>query len=178
MTTQQTDLQPTTEVVYCTNHPHTETLLRCNRCNKPICIKCAKLTDVGYRCDECIREVQDKYYNAESKDNLIALAVGFLVAVVATPILGFFLGFFGFFFGSIIALMVGSAAGTTLAQIIRRAVGNRRGRKLGAFAVTGIIVGIIVGGLLGVIFVGFGVFSIPMLIFSVLAVTTAYPFLR
>ncbi len=178
MTIQETDTQPVAEVVYCANHPQTETLLRCNRCDKPICMKCAKLTDVGYRCEECIRGVQDKYYNAEAKDNLIALVVAFFVGVVATPILGFFLGFFGFFFGTIIALMVGSGAGASLAQIIRRAVGNRRGRKLGAFAVAGIIAGIIVGALLGVILFGFAPISIPMLVFTVLAITTAYPFLR
>jgi len=178
MTAQQLEQEPAEEVLYCANHPHTETLLRCNRCNKPICMKCAKQTAVGYRCEECIRGVQDKYYNAEGKDNVIALVVGFLVALVATPILGFFLGFFGFFFGSIIALMAGSGAGATLAQIIRRAVGNRRGRRLGLFAVIGIVAGILIGVLIGFIFVGFGVLSIPMLIFAVLAITTAYPFLR
>ncbi|MEN6392186.1 MAG: B-box zinc finger protein, partial [Anaerolineaceae bacterium] len=33
-----TDNPPT---LYCTNHPQTETSLRCNRCDKPICTKCA-----------------------------------------------------------------------------------------------------------------------------------------
>ena len=37
----------------CTFHPNVETQLRCNRCNKPICIKCAKHTPTGYRCPEC-----------------------------------------------------------------------------------------------------------------------------
>lgn len=178
MTASQIEPQSTEEVLYCANHPQTETLLRCNRCNKPICMKCAHLTDVGYRCEECIRTVQDKYYNAASTDNLIALGVGFLVALVATPILGILLRVPGLFFGSIIALMVGSAAGTSLAQIIRRAVGNRRGRKLGRFAVAGIILGILVGALAGAIFIGFAPISIPMIIFAVLAITTAYPFLR
>ena len=62
-------------VMYCTNHPDTETLLRCNKCGKPICLKCAVLTEVGYRCKECIREQQNVFYNAMTGDNWIAFAV-------------------------------------------------------------------------------------------------------
>jgi VIT1/CCC1 family predicted Fe2+/Mn2+ transporter len=166
--------QPMEEILYCANHPDRETLLRCNRCGKPICTECAVLTDVGYRCPECIREVQNKYYNADQKDNAIAFGVAFGVALIATPILGFLLGFFGFFFGSIIALMLGSGAGASLAQIIRRSVGKRRGRHLGAFATAGIIVGILVAYL----FIPFVYLNIPLLIFTALAISTAYPFLR
>ncbi|TFG48896.1 MAG: hypothetical protein E4H33_03340, partial [Anaerolineales bacterium] len=42
----------------CTFHPKRETQLRCNRCEKPICIKCAIHTPTGYRCQECIRSQQ------------------------------------------------------------------------------------------------------------------------
>ena len=62
-------------VMYCANHPDTETLLRCNKCNKPICLKCAVQTPVGYRCKECVREQQDVYYNGTTSDNLIAVRV-------------------------------------------------------------------------------------------------------
>ena len=44
--------------MYCANHPTVETTLRCNRCEKPICAKCAVLTPTGYRCKECIKEQQ------------------------------------------------------------------------------------------------------------------------
>ena len=163
------------ETLYCANHPQTETLLRCNRCNKPICVeKCAVQTDVGYRCKECIREVQDKYYNAETKDNWIALIVSFVVTLVAMPLVGFFLGMFGFFFGSIIALLIGSAAGTALSQIIRRAVGKRRGRNLRWFALAGILLGIGVA----ILFVPFPLLNLPTLLFGILAISTALPFLR
>jgi hypothetical protein len=176
MTIDQNPVQETNvgEMLTCANHPNTETLLRCNRCNKPICMKCAVQTDVGYRCKECIREVQDKYYTAETKDNWIALGVSFLVTVIAAPILGFFLGFFGFFFGTIIAILVGGSAGTMLSQIIRRAVGGRRGRNMRWFALAGIILGVLVA----ILFTPFPLLNIPTLVFAVLASTTALSFLR
>ena len=43
------------ETVYCSYHPNVETGLRCNKCGKPICVKCARRTPVGYRCPDCIR---------------------------------------------------------------------------------------------------------------------------
>ncbi len=42
----------TPQPMVCANHPNRETMLRCNRCEKPICIHCAVLTEVGYRCKE------------------------------------------------------------------------------------------------------------------------------
>ena len=44
--------------VYCANHPGVETSLRCNKCGKPICAKCAIRTPTGYRCKECVRGQQ------------------------------------------------------------------------------------------------------------------------
>ena len=78
-------------VLYCANHPDTETLLRCNRCEKPICLKCAVLTDVGYRCKECIRGVQSSYFTANATDNIVGFVVALLVTAIASPIAGFIL---------------------------------------------------------------------------------------
>jgi hypothetical protein len=165
-------------VMYCANHPNVETLLRCNKCGKPICMKCAVQTPVGYRCKECVRQQQNVYFNAEAWDNPIALAVSFLVTLIATPLVSAILGRMGFF-GIIIALFIGASAGGILAQIIRRAVGRRRGRYLPYFALAGIIFGVLIGSLIALLFIGiFPLFSIPMLIFAFLAITTAYQILR
>jgi membrane associated rhomboid family serine protease len=48
--------------LYCYRHPQVETSLRCNRCNKPICPKCAQRTPVGFRCAECVSAIEDRYY--------------------------------------------------------------------------------------------------------------------
>lgn len=176
------------EVLYCANHPETETLLRCNRCNKPICLKCAVQTAVGYRCKECIRNVQSGYFNIENKDYPIALLVAMLVTAIATPIAGTLIRGFGFF-GFLIAFFLGSGAGGLLAQIIRAAVGRRRGLYLRHFALGGILLGlllgsaitglILAGGIMGIVVGILSIFTnLPLIIFVVLAVATAYQLLR
>jgi hypothetical protein len=165
------------EVLYCANHPGIETLLRCNRCNKPICTKCAVLTDVGYRCKECIRGVQASYFNAIPTDNLIGFGVALVVAAIASPIAGFIFAFVPLFFGVIIAFAIGSGAGGALAQIIRASVGRRRGRYLRYFTLAGIILGVLLGGFVGLLF-GIPVFSLTTLVFTVLSTITAYQILR
>ncbi len=164
------------ETLYCANHPDRETLLRCNRCGKPICMKCAKLTDVGYRCPECIRGVQDNYFNAETRDNPIAFGTALLVAAIATPIVGALLGQL-FIFGIIIAIVAGPSAGGIVAQIVRSAVGKRRGRRLRYFAVAGITLGTVLGGVIALLF-GIWAFNLGMLIFVVSAALTVNQLLR
>ncbi len=166
-------------VLYCANHPNTETLLRCNKCGKPICMKCATLTDVGYRCKECIRSHQNIYFNAESWDNPVAFGVSFLVAAIATPILSALLSFGGFF-GFIFAFILGPGAGGILSQIIRKVVGRRRGRYLRYFAMGGVVLGMIFGTFAGMLlpFSGPGIFSLPVLLFAFLAASTAYQVLK
>lgn len=164
-------------VLYCVNHPGTETLLRCNRCERPICLKCAVLTDVGYRCKDCIRGVQASYFNAIPTDNLIGFGVAFIISAIAAPVAALLLAFIPFFFGIIIAFAIGSGAGGALAQIIRTSVGRRRGRYLRHFTLAGIILGVLVGGFVGLLF-GVPVFSLTTLAFTILATATAYQILR
>lgn len=187
MTVQTPPTETTSDALYCANHPDTETYLRCNRCNKPICLKCAVQTAVGYRCKECIRGVQDKYFNAETRDYPIAFGVSMIVTAIAAPLAGFLIGRFGFF-GLLIAFFLGSSAGGILAQIIRRAVGKRRGRYLRHWALAGVIMGLLVSGpILGLVLVGwplglvvgFGMLlNLPMLLFTILAAATTYQLLR
>ncbi len=55
-------------VLYCTVHPNVETALRCNRCGRPMCNRCAVRTPVGYRCRECVRGQQQVFYTAQTLD--------------------------------------------------------------------------------------------------------------
>ncbi|HAJ35690.1 MAG TPA: hypothetical protein DCL15_08365 [Chloroflexi bacterium] len=166
-------------VMYCANHPDTETLLRCNKCGKPICLKCAVLTEVGYRCKECIREQQNVFYNAMTRDNWIAFAVAAIITLVAWPIVAFLFSITGIF-GWIIAALIGSGAGAALAQIIRNSVGRRRGRYIRHFTLAGIIVGLVASGLMtSFLFTSFmPFFSLGGLIFVALALGAAFQTLR
>jgi hypothetical protein len=176
-----TQPQSDSDTLYCVNHPNVETLLRCNRCGRPICLKCAELTDVGYRCKECIRGVQDKYFTALPTDNIIAFGVALLVTAVVAPVLGLVLRMF-WLFGWILAFMLGGAAGGILAQIIRSAVGKRRGRYTRYYALGGVILGVIAGSLVGSAIFGVSpivlLFNIPLLIFAFLVAVTTNRLLR
>ena len=100
----------------CYIHPKVETQLRCNRCDKPICIKCATHTPTGYRCPECIRSQQRIFVTTKWFDYVIAAAI---TAVIAY--LGSFFTFLGFY--SFLAAM---AAGFAAVWLVKKAISNRR----------------------------------------------------
>ena len=50
MTQEDTTAAPT-----CYRHPDRHTLLRCSRCERPICAACSIDASVGQRCPECVR---------------------------------------------------------------------------------------------------------------------------
>jgi hypothetical protein len=125
------------EVLFCANHPSRETHLKCNRCGKPICSSCARLTPVGYRCPECIREHEDIFYTATAVDYLIAALLAFPLGFIAGYLAWLFtsIGFFGFFL-----IFLAPAVGTFLARIIIKAVGRRRGRWLPYLVASAIVI--------------------------------------
>jgi len=118
----------------CAYHPDRETTLRCNKCEKPICTKCAVLTPVGYRCKECVRGQQSVFETARPADFVIAAVVSAVGTGIAVALLNF-LGFWGFFVAPIV--------GGGLAEIVRAAVRRRRGRKLPLVAALGGVVGVL-----------------------------------
>jgi hypothetical protein len=167
------------ETLVCVNHPDTETTLRCNRCGRPVCVRCVELTEVGYRCKDCIREQQNTFFTAVSTDYVIVAVVSFLLAAVAAPLIEVLLGIFGLFLGIILAVVLGPAVGGTAATIIRRSVGRRRGRYMGIVAVVAIILGMLVGVLVGAMVFGLRIGNlIPLLVFLFLALSTIYATLR
>ena len=165
------------QVLFCANHPETETTLRCNRCGKPVCVRCVELTEVGYRCKECIRAQQNVFFTAETKDYFVLAIVSFFLAALATPIIELLLGMLGLFFGVILAVFLGPAVGGAAATIIRRSVGRRRGRYMGAVGVVAIILG--VGfGLIAASMFGLRINLIPLAVFLFLSLSTIYATLR
>ncbi|NUQ37954.1 MAG: hypothetical protein HUU23_09195 [Caldilineales bacterium] len=120
--------------LFCANHPNRETLLRCNKCNKPICPQCAVQTPVGYRCKECVRGQQDKFYTAGRREQVL----GYAAAALAGLLLGgaaFLLGLFmGGFFGLLLAFFLGPALGGALAELVWRGMGRKRARNFNLIA--------------------------------------------
>lgn len=137
--------EPQLGTLVCANHPDRETYLRCNRCNKPICIECAVLTPTGYRCKECVRGQQRTFETARSLDYVLAggtaLVISFLGSYIV-PVMQFF------------TIFVAPIVGMIAAEIIRRAVNRRRSRLLFQIAAAGAVVGglpLLASGLLGII---------------------------
>ena len=81
------------EHTYCAVHPDRETALQCNKCGRYMCVQCAVPTPVGYRCKECVRGIEDKFFNASPADPAIVFAVcavlsgigAFIAAQVVPP---------------------------------------------------------------------------------------------
>jgi hypothetical protein len=160
--------------LYCYNHPDRETMLRCNRCERPICSACAVLTPTGYRCKECVRGQQRVFDTAQWFDYPLA----FFVAAALS-----FAGSFAIQFLSWFIIFVGPIVGTIVAEAVRWVVHRRRSRLLWQLALAGVIVGALpalLGGLLGLVFAGragaFGLLSLlwPGVYLFLVASTTYY----
>ncbi len=121
-------------VLFCANHPQVETMLRCNRCGKPICTRCAVQTPVGYRCKQCVGQQQAVYYTGGALDYVI----GGVIAVVLGGVAGYLMTLLGAWF---FALILGPTIGIAIAEVVRLAVRRRRSRYLWLVAGVGIVLG-------------------------------------
>ncbi len=125
--------------MFCYRHPTIETALRCNRCDRAICPKCAKRMPVGFRCPDCIREQEDKYYSGYNSDYLIASVVTLPIAGATATAATFFLGSLGFI-GLLLAFVMTPAVAGFIAEAVRWAVSKRRSRYLGHVVVSGMVI--------------------------------------
>ena len=105
----------------CTFHPKRETQLRCNRCEKPICIKCATHTPTGYRCPECIRSQQKIFVTTKWFDQVIAFLITGVVSFLGS-LITIYLGFYTIF--------VAMGAGMLSVWLVKKAIKNRRSPRL------------------------------------------------
>jgi tetratricopeptide (TPR) repeat protein len=117
------EVTPDDEVLYCANHPNVETMLRCNRCGKPICTRCARLTPVGYRCRECLGQQQAVFYTGGALDYFLGGAVALVLGGLAASLMSL-IGFWFF------ALFLGPTVGIAIAEAVRLVVRRRRSRYL------------------------------------------------
>ncbi len=140
------------EIHYCAVHPERDTELRCNRCDRYMCIDCAKRTPVGYTCRECVRGHQDRFYQGTLIDYVIVAAVsagGGALTVFATTLLGGFL---------LLGLIAAPAIGGAAAQLALQLTGRRRGRQSGFVSVGSLLLG---GAAVGFLLTGtVGIFTL------------------
>lgn len=91
--------------LYCINHPARATMLRCNRCEQPVCSKCVVMTPTGYRCKTCVSAQQKTFETALCRDYLLGF-LGVLVLSSIACLLPIFLGFWALFLAPIAASMI------------------------------------------------------------------------
>ncbi len=115
------------ETLYCYVHPNRQTVLRCNRCERPICTSCAVLTPTGYRCKECVRGQQKIFDTTRWYDYPLAVIIAGGLALIAS-LIGSRFGFF--------TILVAPIAGTIIAEAVRGVTRRRRSKNL-LWAATG-----------------------------------------
>lgn len=113
-------MNETSEVLHCRWHPERETMLRCYRCDAPICYECARRTSVGYLCPDCVKAAKRRFERAGIGDLLIggglALFFGFIGALIA-PHLSWFVIF--------LAPLYGTLSGNVIWRAVRRRYSER-----------------------------------------------------
>jgi len=149
-----------TETLTCANHPNRETLLRCNRCEKPICVECAVLTPTGYRCKQCVRSQQKIFDTAIPQDFIF----GILTAGVLSYLGSILAGLLGFF-----VILLAPAAGWVIAEAVRRVTKRRRSKLLFQLIAAATAIGGLINLLPILFFILLGNFSFSYLI------TAAFP---
>jgi len=162
----------TSQSLYCYVHPQRETLLRCNRCEKPICQSCAVLTPTGYRCKECVRGQQKIFDTARWWDYPLAAITAGVLGYLGSLIAGF-LGFF--------ILLLAPVAGMIIAEAVRFVVRRRRSKPMPWLAAGAALLGALISPLFTLILlaisgqVGIGLISLLWPgIFAFLAASTVY----
>lgn len=147
---------------FCALHPERDTELRCNRCERYMCVECAQRTPVGYTCRQCLRSHEDKFFTGGALDYVIVAALGAAggaaMALLMTLIGGFLL----------LGVVIAPALGGAIAQLALGATGRRRGRHSGLVCAASVLLG---GLALGLFISGMGLFS---LIYLGLAASAAF----
>jgi uncharacterized membrane protein len=129
------------DTLRCARHPNTETVLRCGRCDTPICPRCQIQTPVGARCPTCARV---KRFATLLKPREVALGVvyGVGAATLGTIVLGFipFLGLIGF---ALLGFGVGEAVSV--------GANRKRARELAPLAVACFLLGYEIGSVAAIL---------------------------
>ncbi len=121
--------------LFCYRHPDRETWVRCGRCDRPICPRCAVQGPVGFRCRDCGKPAFDpltSFTPVEAVGGLAVSAGGGLLAALVAAQIGFF------------SIIVSYFAGRLIAEGVVRVTGFKHGRVMLVVVFAGIVAGALV----------------------------------
>ncbi len=119
--------------LYCVEHTTVETRLRCNKCGRPICTRCAVRTPVGYRCKKCISAQQRAFYAGFQPGYYLVAGV---VALPLSLLAGWLIPRLGWY-----TVFLGPVVGGGIAEAARWAIGRKRGEYTWLVVCGSIVVG-------------------------------------
>lgn len=163
-----TDATTTDEQTFCAVHPDRETGLQCNKCGRYMCIDCAVQTPVGYRCRECVRGIEDRYFTASQRDYAVVFGIGLglnLLPGVLVAWLNVWL---------LLVIIIAFPVGGAISEVALRATGRRRGRYSAQVAAAGVAL----GGLVPLLYIllRFGVLlpDLSVILYAALTATAVF----
>lgn len=158
---------------FCYNHPTVETSLRCYRCGRPICAKCARRTPTGYICPECVRGQMKTFNTAQWLDYLLGFVVAAFLGGVGS-LLVTLIGGIGLF-GILIIVIGAPTVGVIIAEAVRAVTRKHRSRSLFLTVAAGVVLGALPVILIQLFLTRGGLFSlIYQAIFLVLTVPVVF----
>ncbi len=119
----------------CYRHPKVETLVRCGKCDRPICPNCMISGPAGMRCPDCASLRSTHLYQLHPARIALAAAASVIVGTIGATII-FYVGFFVF--------LLGPAYGAIVAEAVLRSTGRKRGPMVEVVGVGGIVAGAII----------------------------------
>ncbi len=128
------------DTFFCARHPSVETVLRCGRCETPICPKCVVFTDVGARCPTCA----PRRKLPQLEVGPVWLARGALAAGAAGAAVGALWGLLlpGSF--GLLGILVGAGVGYCIGEAVAAATNRKAGTVLQTMAGIGAVLAFLV----------------------------------
>jgi hypothetical protein len=131
--------------LHCYRHPDRETRVRCGRCDRPICTRCAMQGPVGFRCRDCGKPAYDPLHSLSGVQAAKALGISLTIGIGVGAV-GVLLGLF--------SLLLGFFGGGLAAETVSKAIGLKHGIPITLLVFGGLICGVVIGQLAGWAFLG------------------------
>ena len=162
--------------LHCARHPGVETLLRCGRCETPICPRCSVATPVGFRCPSCAQVRRPPMYDVSGRYAWQALGAAIGLVLAGGFVFSLVVGFAGrsIFVAAILYVL----AGLGIAEALTAAANRKRGPRLQGLAAATTVLATQFSTVLALVFAHRLVLNPLTLILSAIAAAIAWTRLR